>query len=172
MGREHEARDVGAGRMKAHAVHGQPTPVGFEWMSFSGLMRLTGAAELLPPGATFWSALESVDRGRVREGLEQAVRSRRALSLTCGLATQRGVRSFQLEGEVISERVLAPRVIGVLVELRPDAGEGAPANALDALVAKLAGTLGKGADPAGQGPAVEPVTGEWPQAGAPEGAAA
>jgi hypothetical protein len=53
MSSERAAADVGAGRMST------AISFGFEWMSFSGLMRLGGAEEVLPAGKTFFGALLS-----------------------------------------------------------------------------------------------------------------
>jgi hypothetical protein len=130
MGSTRDAH-VGAGRMP-HA-----TWFRFEWMSFSGRMRLTGAEEILPPGVGFFGALVSErERARVRAELEAAAQQGRRVSLTCQLVGRDGPRSYLLEGEVVrGERTLAPRLAGILVE---QAGDG-----LDGVMRLLAGTLGE-----------------------------
>jgi hypothetical protein len=131
MTSEHEA--VVGGRMAA-AIRFH-----FEWMSFSGRMRLDGAEELLPPGTTFFGALASdAERARVRAALEEAAREGGQVSLSCRLAARGGPRSYLLTGAAVrGERTLAPRVEGVLVEQpEPDPLEG--------VVRRLAGTLDEG----------------------------
>jgi hypothetical protein len=153
MRRKSDAREVGSGRRPALPANDAST-LAFEWMSFSGLLRLSGADDLLWPGATFWGALASADRSRVRDALDAAARARSPLSLTCRLDTRSGVRSYLLEGEVVAgEQALAPRVMGVLVEIPADAGaEAAEERALDGLVARLAGALGEPVEPERRAP--------------------
>ncbi len=136
-----DAVHVGAGR------RAQANWFWFEWMSFSGRMRLTGAEEILPPGVGFIEALRSpAERARVRAALEAAAHQGTGVSLTCRLAGRRGPRTYLLEGEVVrGERALAPRLSGTLVEV-------AAADPLESVMRGLAGTLGEGSAEEDGGP--------------------
>lgn len=141
MARQRETRNVGPGRMAGPESPG--AAIQFEWMSFSGRMRLTGADGVLCPGAAFFGALVGdAERARVRSALEAAAETGAPVSLACRLATRSGARTFLLKGEVVrGEGALAPRVRGVLLE------EGSPSELeLDGLVRMLAGTLGDEAE--------------------------
>jgi hypothetical protein len=174
MGRERDASMVGSGRTRALPGQGTHT-IGFEWMSFSGRIRLSGADELLAPTASFWEALLADDREHVRAGLQAAAQAGVPLELTCRLVTRSGARAYLLKGEVVAGApALAPRVMGVLIELDPGAtqapiaacaGEGDEIEVFTALLEGLAGILGD-----------EPVAGgddgPWSFPEEPEGAEA
>jgi hypothetical protein len=132
MGNARDAVQVGAGRMP------QASWFWFEWMSFSGRMRLTGAEEILPPGMGFFGALPcDAERTRVRAALEAAAQRGTKVSLTCQLVGRTGPRTFLLEGEVVrGERALAPRLVGTLVEV-------SAADPLEGVMRVLAGMLGE-----------------------------
>lgn len=127
-----DAVHVGAGRMP------QVNWFWFEWMSFSGRMRLTGAEEILPPGVGFFGALScDAERLRVRAALETAAQRGTKVSLTCQLVGRTGPRPYLLEGEVVrGDRALAPRLAGTLVEV-------ARADPLEGAMCVLAGMLGE-----------------------------
>jgi hypothetical protein len=151
MGRKRDASMVGPGRTRALPVQGTHT-IGFEWMSFSGRMRLSGADDVLAPAACFWEAIAPDDREQVRTGLQGAAQAGVSLELTCRLITLRGTRPYLLKGEVVAGApALAPRVMGVLIELDPgaarppvaaQAGEADGIEVFSALLEGLAGMLG------------------------------
>lgn len=90
--------------------------MGFEWRSFSGLVKLTGADGLLPAGATFWSALVPEDHGPLRDALARALDSPAPVKLPVRLQTSGGIRPFILHGKVVrTEPEASPRVSGVLL---------------------------------------------------------
>jgi len=140
-----DAVHVGAGRMP------QVNWFWFEWMSFSGRMRLTGAEEILPPGMGFFGALVSdAERARVRAALEAAAQQGEQLTLTCRLAGRSGPRTYLLEGDVVQgDRALAPRLAGTLVEV-------AASDPLEGVMRVLAGTLGERGDEEDGGPPPPP----------------
>lgn len=138
--------------------------IGFEWMSFSGRIRLSGADAVLPPSTSFWEALPAGDRERVRQGLAQAAHTGDPLELTCRLDTWSGARPYLLKGDVVAgEPAMAPRVMGVLVELFPGVGgdqawqrtEASAPGQFAALLEGLAGAMGD--DPSLDLPARESI---------------
>ncbi len=135
MGNTRDAVNVGAGRMPSASWFW------FEWMSFSGRMRLTGAEEILPPGVGFFAALVSdAERRRVRGALEAAAAEGTKVSLTCRLLSRGGPRTYLLEGEVVrGDRALAPRLADTLVE-------SAGPDPLEAVIRGLAGARGEAQD--------------------------
>lgn len=159
-----EAVIVGPGRRRM-SVPAAAHTIGFEWMSFSGRVRLSGADAVLPPSTSFWEALPAGDRERIRQGLAQAAHTGDPLELTCRLDTWRGARPYLLKGDVVAgEPAMAPRVMGVLVELLSEVGgdqawprmeasaPGEPAG-LAALLEGLAGAMGD--DPSHDLPTLE-----------------